>query len=135
MQEAAMEPAAASQMLQSAMLKHVAKFIVTATDQSAEQCAVMLQCMALNNTAAQLLAVDEIRPLMRSLAAFSLKSGSKYLQAAVGYFACSLPPAMLLPDVRPPLPTPPATPAPPPLPLSKFVWEEMDYDHPVIPTQ
>lgn len=132
-QELAKEPAIVTQLLQSTFLSRVAKLIGTASEQTAEQWAVLLQSMALNCLPEQL-PIADIKPVMRALATMTVKSDNHYLQGAVGSLACSLPPATLLPDVRPPLPTPPATPPPPPLPLSKFIWEAMDYSHPVIPT-
>ena len=132
-QELAKEPVVVTQLLQSVFLQRVAKLLETASEQTAEQWAVLLQSMALNCLPEEL-PIEAIKPVIRSLATISVKSENQHLQAAVGSFACSLPPATLLPDVRPPLPTPPATPPPPPLPVSKFIWEAMDYSHPVIPT-
>jgi len=106
----------------------LAKVTASATDQLAQQIAVLLQYMALNTTSEQLPAAD-IKPIMRSLAEQSLRSDDRFLQAAVGSAACSLPPPLLLPDVKPPLPSPPRTPPPPPLPLSKFIWDAMGYEN------
>ena len=133
MQELAKEPVVVTQLLQSVFLQRMAKLVETCSEQTAEQWAVLLQNMALNCLPAEL-PIADIKPVMRSLATMTVKSENQYLRVAVGSLACSLPPATLLPDVRPPLPTPPATPPPPPLPVSKFIWEAMDYSHPVIPT-
>ncbi|DBB06545.1 TPA: hypothetical protein ACH3X1_012086 [Trebouxia sp. C0004] len=127
LQELAKEPAFVTLLLNSPLFKQLAKVAVSATDQLAQQIALLVQYMALNTTPEQLPAAD-IKPIMRSLAGQSLKSDDRFLQAAVGSAACSLPPSLLLPDVKPPLPSPPCTPPPPPLPLSKFIWDAMGYE-------
>ena len=128
MQEVAKEPAFVTLLLDSPLFKQLTKVTASATDQLAQQIAVLVQYMALNTTPEQLPAAD-IKPIMRSLAEQSLKSTDRCLQAAVGSAACSLPPSLLLPDVKPPLPSPPRTPPPPPLPLSKFIWDAMGYEN------
>ena len=126
-QELAKEPALVVLLLKGPLLKHLAKILLSPTDQLVQHIAVLLQYMALNAQTDQLPAA-EIKAVLSSLAQHSLKSDNQVLQTAVGSAACSLPPSLLLPDVKPPLPSPPKTPAPPPLPLSKFIWDAMDYD-------
>lgn len=126
-QELAKEPALVVLLLKGPLLKHLAKILLSPTDQLVQHTAVLLQFMALNAQTGQLPAA-EIKAVMSSLAQHSLKSDNQVLQTAVGSAACSLPPSLLLPDVKPPLPSPPKTPPPPPLPLSKFIWDAMDYD-------
>lgn len=101
--------------------------LLSPTDQLVQHIAVLLQYMALNTEPDQLPAA-EVKAVFSSLAQYSLKSNSQLLQAAVGSAACSLPASLLLPDVKPPLPSPPRMPPPPPLPLSKFIWDTMDYE-------
>ena len=126
-QELAKEPALVTVLLKGPLLKHLAKSLQAPTDQLVQHAAVLLQYMALNAQPDQLPAA-EIKAVMSSLAQSSLSSDSWLLRTAVGSAACSLPPALLLPDVKPPLPSPPKTPLPPPLPLSKFIWDAMDYE-------
>ncbi len=126
-QELAKEPALVTLLLKGPLLKHLAKSLLSPTDQLVQHAAVLLQYMALNAQPDQLLAA-EIKAVMSSLAQYSLMSDNWLLKTAVGSAACSLPPALLLPDVKPPLPSPPKTPPPPPLPLSKFIWDAMDYE-------
>lgn len=114
-------------LLQEPLLKQLPKVLLSATKQLVQQAAVLLQYMALNAGANQLPAA-EVKAVMRSLAEHSMKCDDQLVQAAVGCAACSLPPSLLLPDVQPPLPSPPCTPPPPPLPLSKFIWDAMGYD-------
>ena len=114
------------------MFKQLVTVLASATAQLAQQIAVLVQYIALNSTPEQLPSAD-IKPLMRRLAEQSLNSDDAFLQAAVGSAACSLPLSMLLPDVKPPLPSPPRTPPPPPLPVSKFIWDAMGYES--LPTQ
>ena len=128
MQGLAKEPEFVILLLDSPLLKQLAKVTASATYQLAQQVAVLVQYIALNSSPEQLPAAD-IKPIMRSLAELSLKSNDRFLQAAVGSAACSLPASVLLPDAKPPLPSPPCTPPPPPLPLSKFVWDAMGYEN------
>ena len=115
-------------LLKGPLLKQLPKVLISAPDQLVQETAVLLQYMALNTDPNQLPAT-EVKAVMSSLAAHALKSDDHCLQAAVGSAACSLPPALLLPDAKPPLPSPPRTPPPPPLPCSKFIWDAMGYEH------
>ncbi len=126
-QELAKEPAFVSRLLDSPLLKQLAKVTATATDQLAQQLAVLLQYIVLNSSSDQLPSAD-VKAIMRSLAELSVRSDDRLLQAAVGSAGCSLPASLLLPDVKPPLPSPPCTPPPPPLPVSKFIWDAMGYE-------
>ena len=126
-QELAKEPALVLLLLKGPLLKHLAKILLSPSDQLVQHAAVLLQYIALNAQTDQLPAA-EVKAVMSSLAQYSLISNDQVLQTAVGSAACSLPPFLLLPAVKPPLPSPPATPPPPPLPLSKFIWDAMDYD-------
>lgn len=126
-QELAKEPALVLLLLKGPLLKHLAKILLSPTDQLVQHAAVLLQYVALNAQPDQLPAA-EVKAVMSSLAQHSLNTDNQVLQTAVGSAACSLPPFLLLPDVKPPLPSPPKTPPPPPLPLSKFIWDAMDYD-------
>ena len=126
-QELAKEPAMVAFLLKGPLLEHLSKILLSPTDQLVQHAAVLLQYMALNSEPDQLPAA-EVKAVMSSLAQHSLKSDNQCIQAAVGSAACSLPPSLLLPDVMPPLPSPPQTPPPPPLPLSKFIWDAMEYE-------
>ena len=126
-QELAKEPALVTLLLKGPLLKYLAKSLLSPTDQLVQHAAMLLQYMALNAQPDQLPAA-EVKAVMSSLAQYSLSSDNWLLRTAVGSAACSLPPALLLPDVKPPLPSPPKTPPPPPLPLSKFIWDAMDYE-------
>ena len=129
MQGLAKSPELVKALLSSTLLPHVAKLLTSASDKLAREVAVLVQYMALNSSPDQLPSAD-LKAVMHSLAQQSLQSADQLLQAAVGSAACSLPVSLFMPDVRPPLPSPPQTPPPPPLPVSKFIWDAMDYDAP-----
>lgn len=126
-QELAKEPAMVAFLSKGLLLEHLSKILLSPTDQLVQHTAVLLQYMALNSEP-DLLPAAEVKAVMRSLAQHSLKSDNQFIQAAVGSAACSLRPSLLLPDVIQPLPSPPQTPPPPPLPLSKFIWDAMEYE-------